>query len=323
MSNLPQVENLKQIVVRSEIDFIKLAKANGVSTLDFAKEASFAIQLLTKNTFLQGIAMGNQDSLKYAVLNVAAIGLSLNPVHKMAYLVPRNKEVCLDISYIGLIKLATDTGSVKLVKAELVHKKDKFKYKGLGKEPLHEFNPFEDRGEFVGAYCVAITNDNKYIVEMMTANQINGIKARSEAAKRNSGPWITDFEEMARKTVVKRAAKYWPKTKLSNLLDQAIDVTNQAEPIELEASPLPKNESSEDRQAKLDSITELLIEYGRSENQYKAHLNTSLNRKIESLSDLTDLEIEQQLILLTERVNEKKAKELKENENKTANTESN
>lgn len=320
MSNLPQVENLKQIVTRSEIDFVKLAKNNGVSTLDFAKEASFAIQCLTKNSFLQGIAIGNPDSLKYAVLNVASIGLSLNPVHKMAYLVPRNKEVCLDISYIGLIKLATDTGSVKLVKAELVHKKDKFKYKGLGKEPLHEFNPFEDRGEFVGAYCVAITNDNNYIVEMMTAVQINGIKARSEAAKRNSGPWVTDFEEMARKTVVKRAAKYWPKTKLSTVLEQAIDVTNTAEPIELEASPLPKNESSEDRQEKLDTIISNLSYINRTEKQYLDHLNTSLNRKIENLSDLTDLEIEQQLILLNEMVEKKKAKE---NENKTANTESN
>jgi recombination protein RecT len=309
VSNIQRFENVKQVVIKSEIDFNKLAKANGVNALDFQKEASFAIQALSKNDYLQGVALSNVDSLKYAVLNVASIGLSLNPVHKLAYLVPRDKQVCLDISYIGLIKLATDCGQMKLIKAELVYEKDKFKYKGLGKEPIHEFEPFKERGALVGAYCIALTHDDKYLVEMMTASQIEGIKKRSEAAKRNSGPWITDFEEMAKKTVIKRASKTWPKTKLSTLLDQAIDVTNNADPIDLDHSPLTQIENQDQKETALNEVTELLKAIERTEEQFLKHLNTSLGRKVTALVDLTEIELNQQTILLKDMVEKRKPKE--------------
>lgn len=309
MSNVTRIENLKQVVVKAEVDFVKLAKANGINALDFAKEASFAVQALNKNDYLQGVALSNVDSLKYAVMNVASIGLSLNPVHRLAYLVPRDKQVCLDISYIGLIKLATDCGSVKLVKAELVYEKDTFKYKGLGKEPTHEFNPFKDRGSITGAYCIALTHDEKYLVEMMTISQINAIKGRSEAAKKNSGPWMSDFEEMAKKTVIKRASKMWPKTKLSEVLDQAIDVTNNADPIDFESSPLPLIDSNQQAE-KLLEVTELLKALDRTEEQFLKHLNTSLGRKINALSELTEIELNQQTVLLKDIVDKKRTKEV-------------
>lgn len=305
MSNIQRIENLKQIVIKQQTDFNQLAEASGVNKLDFAKEASFAIQALSKNDFLQSVAMSNQDSLKFAVLNVASIGLSLNPVSKLAYLVPRDKQVCLDISYIGLVKLATDCGSVKLVQAHLVFANDKFKYRGVGREPLHEFDPFKERGEFLGAYCVAITHDDKYLVEMMTVKEIDAIKNRAAS---KSGPWSTDYNEMARKTVIKRASKLWPKTKLTHVLEQAIDVSNSANPIDLETSLLPTNEN-QDKSEQIEKITECLIEINRTEDQYLKHLNTALNRKIQSLNDLTDIELNQQLSLLNDLVEKKKTKD--------------
>lgn len=311
MSNAQRIENLKQIVVKSKVDFLELAKANGINALDYTKEASFAIQALNKNDFLQGIAMSNPDSLKYAVLNVASIGLSLNPVSRLAYLVPRDKQVCLDISYIGLVKLATDCGSVKLVQAQMVFSKDKFKYRGLGREPIHEFDPFKDRGDFVGVYCIAMTHDEKFLVEMMTAQEIDKIKSRSEAAKRNSGPWISDFSEMAKKTVIKRASKLWPKTKLTHVLEQAIDVSNTADPIDLEASSLPTENTQENSEA-IEQIKEALKTIERTEEQYIKHLNTALGRKIEKLEDLTQIEISQQLVLLADMIEKKKAKSEKD-----------
>ena len=123
--------------------------------LNFKKEATFALQILKSNNFLREKAQANPDSLQNAITNIAAIGISLNPALKESYLVPRGNQVCLDISYIGLVKLATDTGSIDWVQAEIVKEKDEFEYLGVGKAPLHKMNPFSDRGEIVGVYCVA------------------------------------------------------------------------------------------------------------------------------------------------------------------------
>ena len=89
MSNIQRFENLKQVVAQTQPAFDELAKIHGA--VNYKREASFALQALTDNDYLASLAMGNQDSLKRAVINVAAIGLSLSPVHKLAYLVPRKK----------------------------------------------------------------------------------------------------------------------------------------------------------------------------------------------------------------------------------------
>lgn len=90
---------------------------------DFQREASFAIQHISNNELLQ---KSSKASLLKAVLNVAQTGLTLNPVRKFAWLVPRwnNKkkeyEACLEPSYVGLCKLITDTGAVKSISAQLI-----------------------------------------------------------------------------------------------------------------------------------------------------------------------------------------------------------
>jgi recombination protein RecT len=81
---------------------------------------------------------------------------------------------------------------------------------------MHKYNAFGNRGELVGAYCVVRTSTGAYLTEEMDVKQLHEVRARSEAfsgGKQNkppSGPWVTDYEEMCRKTVVKRASKYWP-----------------------------------------------------------------------------------------------------------------
>ncbi|EPS8032343.1 hypothetical protein ACVHWV_004580, partial [Escherichia coli] len=72
-------------------------------TLTWAKESQFAIQQFQKNDFLAKTAQANLPSAQNAIINVAAIGITLNPSSKLAYLVPRGGAVCLDISYMGLL----------------------------------------------------------------------------------------------------------------------------------------------------------------------------------------------------------------------------
>ena len=93
------------IIKKQESKFMELDAANG-SLVDFAQECLFARQQLLKNEFTLKTAANNPNSLQAAVLNVAAIGISLNPASAHAYLVPRDGAICLDISYRGLSKLS-------------------------------------------------------------------------------------------------------------------------------------------------------------------------------------------------------------------------
>jgi recombination protein RecT len=184
-------------------------------SINFDREAGFALQILRNNDYTGKIALSNPDSVRAAVSNVAAIGISLNPASKLAYLVPRKGSVCLDISYMGMMHLAQISGAIQWGQAAIVRANDVFELNGVDKQPTHKFNPFSDvsvRGPIAGCYVVVKTDSGDFLTHTMTAEQINSIRDRSEAWKaKQSGPWATDYEEMAKKTVVKQAAKYWPR----------------------------------------------------------------------------------------------------------------
>ena len=183
-------------------------------SISFEREAGFALQQLSRNDYMMNIALGNRQSVVDAVINIAAIGISLNPARKQAYLVPRDNRICLDISYMGLMDLAQDTGSVKWAQAGLVYEADKFTLTGIDKAPQHEFNPFsQDRGPVVGVYVTIKTVHDEYLTHTMTIADVYAIRDRSQAWKSGkSSPWKTDEGEMIKKTCVKQAYKYWPKT---------------------------------------------------------------------------------------------------------------
>ena len=197
--------------------------------MSFEKEKSYVVQIMAQNSFLENVAKKNMVSLIGAMANVANIGLSLNPAKKQAYLVPRNGIVCLDPSYMGLCDLATQSGAIEFVQAKLVYKNDQYTNNGVDAQPTHTYDPFDDRGEMVGAYCVAKTSKGDYLTTEMSLQKINDIRDRSEAYKKGFGPWKTDYEEMAKKTVVRNAFKMWPKTETLERMAAAVELSNQNE----------------------------------------------------------------------------------------------
>lgn len=204
----------------------------------FKNECLFAKQQIIKNDFTLKTASNNQGSLKSAILNVAAIGITLNPAAAHAYLVPRDGAICLDISYRGLVKLATDSGAIEWAKAVLVYEGDDFKWRGVNKEPHHEAdvldpsrmdaqNPLEN---LKGGYCIAKLPDGTFLTDFMTADEIKAVRDTSKA---KNGPWKGKWAgEMAKKTLVKRASKSWPQSNGRDRLDTAIEVLNVHEGLE-------------------------------------------------------------------------------------------
>jgi recombination protein RecT len=232
-----------------------------VGGIEFDREAQFAMQILSGSDYLTGMALSNKSSLIAAVNNVAAIGISLNPASKLAYLVPRKGKICLDISYMGLMHIAQQTGAIKWGQAVIVRANDTFELQGIDKAPLHKFNPFAtDRGEVVGCYVVVKTDENDYLTNSMPIAQIYDIRDRSEAwkayvSKKTACPWASDPEEMIKKTVVKQASKYWPRR---DRLDSAVHYLNTDgdQGIEFAKDVTPKKTSHTPNDGALEALTQ-------------------------------------------------------------------
>ena len=223
------VESLHLSILSAENNFNSVLTNKSVS---FQKEAEFAIQILLKSDYAKDIALKNQQSVIDSIVNLGAMGLSLNPASKQAYLVPRGGKtpmIVLEISYIGYCDLATESGSIEWVKANNVFEKDELILNGFDKEPTFKYSPFSSaRGAFVGTFVVAKTASGAFLTETMSADEINQIKLRSESVKAGrSSPWTTDEGEMRKKTVIKRAAKMWPKSERLNLAMQYSNTTGE------------------------------------------------------------------------------------------------
>jgi len=213
---------------------------SGLDESAFAREISFAVQHATKNPYLQKCT---SNSVLRAVMNVAQIGLTLNPVSKYAYLIPRYNgqskelECVLEPSYIGLAKLLTDSGSVTSIECHLIYEGDLIKVDMASEQKILSHVPYflngKEKGGILGVYSIGILPDYSKHVEVMSFIELNEIRDRSESYKAfkegkiKSTTWITDEGEMCRKTVIKRHSKYLPKSEKTVKLERAIDLDNE------------------------------------------------------------------------------------------------
>lgn len=273
--------NVYEVVESQQQTFLTVASTDKIA---WAKESQFAIQALQGNDYLNKIAWSNKDSLKNAIVNVSSIGISLNPAKKHAYLVPRDSRVCLDISYMGLMHLAQETGAILWGQAKLVRANDQYESRGIDQAPTHSYNAFasdKDRGDIIGVYCTVKTSDGSYLTEEMNMDDINKIRGSSKSAK---GPWKTWPEEMMRKSVVKRASKYWPKA--GDRLETAIDAVNTHEGVDFDqAEDLPKGDPYKRLNAALEKR-------GAEPEKFMPWLCKQIKRDIAGINELTEQEAE-------------------------------
>jgi recombination protein RecT len=172
-----------------------------------------------------------RDSFLKAVITSAELGLDCTGTLGQAYLVPfkngksGNYECQMIPGYQGLIDLVYRAGQVKYIDAQVVCENDKFRF-SLGTNPFIEHEPeLDDRGKIRAVYAVAEIDGQKPKIEVMSLSEVKAIQDRSKA--KNNGPWVTDFNEMARKTVLRRIIKYLPKSVEIERLIGVLDADNQ------------------------------------------------------------------------------------------------
>src|SRR5690554_309488 len=147
------------------------------------------------------------ESFLGALMTCAQLGLEPGPLGH-AYLVPYGREVTFVPGYRGLVELARRSGQVQSVQARIVRDGDEFDYE-FGLEPKLRHRPTADADKPVThAYAVLRLKDGGVDFDVMTRAEIDAIRKRSRAA--NNGPWVTDYAEMAKKTVLRRLLKTAP-----------------------------------------------------------------------------------------------------------------
>jgi recombination protein RecT len=152
----------------------------------------------------------------------------LEPDGRHAHLIPfwnskTNSYDCqLIIDYKGLANLAMRSGFVSYVHADKICERDLFVY-DRGAVVRHEINFKEDRGPAYAYYAMVKFKDGSEKADVMTMSEVKAIRARSKAG--TSGPWVTDFDEMGKKTVFRRLSKWLP---LSPEYRDAVDLDADA-----------------------------------------------------------------------------------------------
>lgn len=204
------------------------------SQVDAGRFLRVAFQAITSNPTLMQCT---RASLLTSISTAAQLGLEPSGLLGSAYLVPYrvNGRMVAQLipGYRGLIDLARRSGEIDAIWANVVRFRDDFTLE-QGGEPNVIHRPYipdpreapEDRdpGPYVGAYMVAVLQGGTKQVEWMSYDDIEAIRRRSKAA--TNGPWVSDWSEMARKTVVRRGSKYLPMTtdfRTALELDEAIE----------------------------------------------------------------------------------------------------
>lgn len=150
-----------------------------------------------------------------AMMSAAQLGLEPNTPLGQAYLIPfKNKgvlEVQFQVGYKGLIDLAYRSGEVDIIQAQAVHENDVWECE-FGIEPKLKHIPADtNRGEVVRYYAMFRTKTGGYGFEVMSVDDIKAHAQKySQSFNSSFSPWKSNFDAMAKKTVLKQCLKYAP-----------------------------------------------------------------------------------------------------------------
>lgn len=189
------------------------------------------------------------ESLVKSMLDAAELGLEPSGLMGQAYLVPHRNtragttEATLIIGYRGLAELARRSGQVANVEARVVRQRDVFQVSygtspsithvpylpGLmgAPAPGADDAPVDGAGPFLACYAVLSMKDGTTVIDVMTQADVDAIRKRSRSGQ--DGPWVTDYQEMARKTVLRRALKWAPVSIVDLRVAEVLDREDQAQ----------------------------------------------------------------------------------------------
>jgi recombination protein RecT len=162
-----------------------------------------------------------------SLLSLSQFGLE--PDGRRAHLIPYGNQCTLIIDWKGLAELILRSGLVSYLHADTVCENDVFDF-NMGEVTKHAVDFKKPRGAVYAFYSLCKFKDGTAKADVMTIDEVRAIQARSKAGR--SGPWITDFNEMGKKTVFRRLSKWLP---LSPEIRAVVE--NDDDVIDIDAKP--------------------------------------------------------------------------------------
>lgn len=201
------------------------------------------------------------ESFLGSMMQAAQLGVEPNTPLGQAYLIPyRNKgvmEVQFQLGYRGMIDLAYRSGEVQNIQAHEVYENDTFEYE-LGLEPkLRHIPALKDRGNVILYYAVFKLTNGGVGFEVMSREDVEAF-AKKKSKTYGTGPWQSDFDAMAKKTLVKRLLKFAPlksdfiravtadETIKTNISENMADLPDETVTIDAEATTPTENADYEE-----------------------------------------------------------------------------
>ena len=185
---------------------LELAAPRGVQAIRMAR----AVLTLARGD--SKLAECSSGSLRSAVMCCVQTGLEPGPLGHAA-IVPFARKATWQAMYKGLLHLAYRSDKIAAVQAGVVYANDEFDH-DMGSAPFVHFKkalvPEAERGERVAAFAAIVPKEGPAIVRVEHISEIERIRDRYSKGQREDRPWLSEFDEMACKTVIKRAAKWAP-----------------------------------------------------------------------------------------------------------------
>lgn len=198
----PKANGMQALLIKMS-DEIKKALPSMVSSERFQR---VALTAFNSNQKLQSC---DATSFLAAMMQSAQLGLEPNTPLGQAYLIPYGKNVQFQLGYKGMLELAMRSGKFKSIYSHSVYENDEFEMEYGLEQKLKHIPVFKNRGEVIGYYAVyKLINGGDSFFFMSKDDVLTHAKEKSKTF--GSGPWQTDFDAMAKKTVIKQLLKYAP-----------------------------------------------------------------------------------------------------------------
>jgi recombination protein RecT len=204
-------------------------KFEGINPEKAKVELGFAWQLFQNSASLQKC---DSQSILNAVVNVARTSITLNPVMRLAYLIPRKNKCVLEFSYMGLVAMLRDNGCIKSISAHIVYSDEEFDYDVAYNTIRHKPNFAKTENEHksrekIGCYSRATLPNGEIVFEFMPMWEIDKVKRMSEGSSSQYSAWNTWEDEMIKKSVIKRHFKMLISGNSNEALTTALQIENE------------------------------------------------------------------------------------------------
>jgi len=248
MSNLPAVQEVRGAIEKMAPQF-KAALPAHVSVDKFVRVTLTAVQ--TNPQLLEA----DRRTLFAAATKAAQMGL-LPDGREGAIVTFKNQAQWMPM-VAGIMKLVRNSGEISTWSVQAVYENDHFDF-CLGDEEHITHKPaLANRGKLIAVYSIVTMKDGEKSREVMSVEDVNQIRARSRSG--NSGPWQTDFAEMAKKTVVRRHSKRLPlSTDIDGMIkeDDELFMPEPAPQAAPEAAQDAEKPSATRRSSRLNKVAE-------------------------------------------------------------------